>query len=71
MKMKMITSALALSAWAGSASAVVVNETGPNPLSGELATFGIMADANTDQLVDANDSRDLSNSQDEYRDYWI
>lgn len=57
MKMKMIASAVALSAWAGAASAVVVNETGPNGLSDTLASgFDVFVDANADQLIDANDS---------------
>lgn len=56
MKMKLIASAVALSAWAGTASAVFVNETGPNPLSDRLAGYNLNINANADQLPDGNDT---------------
>lgn len=56
MKIKLIAAAVALSAWTGAASAVVVTEDGNNDLSDRLASIGANVDANADQLIDANDS---------------
>lgn len=56
MKMKLIAAAVAMSTWAGTASAIVVVEDGYNDLSDRLADFGAMVDANADQIPDGNDT---------------
>ncbi|WP_328185899.1 PEP-CTERM sorting domain-containing protein [Marinobacter sp. OP 3.4] len=55
MKTKLIAAAVALSAWTGAASAVVVESTG-NDLNVRLNLLGASVDANADQLDDAFDS---------------